>query len=188
MRKIIVSEHTTLDGFFAGPKGEMYWEVRDKEIAQYAQEQANSIDAILFGRVTYELMANYWPTPAATENEPIFANFLNNAHKIVFSKTLKKTNWKNTRLVKEINKEAIMKMKQQSGKNMIMFGSGTIVQQLTNLGLIDEYQLMVNPVILGKGKPLFEDIKDRINLTLLKTKTFSNGVVLLRYRPEREGG
>ncbi len=111
---------------------------------------------------------------------------LNNSAKIVFSSTLKKADWQNTEVVKELRKDELLKLKQQPGKNMMIFGSGTIVEQLTNLGLIDEYQLMVNPVILGKGKPLFKDIKDRMNMKLVNTKTFSNGVVLVRYRPEKE--
>jgi dihydrofolate reductase len=183
MRKIIVFDNVTLDGFMAGPNGELDWAIRDDEITQYAKEGQDSTDTFLFGRVTYEMMASFWPTPAAESMNPVYANLLNNAPKIVFSKTLEKAEWKNTRVVKELNKEEILKMKQQPGKNMMIFGSGTIVEQLSNLGLIDEYQLMVNPVILGKGKSFFKDIKDRIHLKLVKTKTFSNGIVLLQYQP-----
>jgi dihydrofolate reductase len=98
----------------------------------------------------------------------------------------KKADWQNTEVVKELNKDEILKLKQRPGKNMMIFGSGIIVGQLAELGLIDEYQLMVNPVILGKGKPLFKDIKDRINLKLVKTKTFNSGIVLLQYQPDKE--
>src|SRR6266581_6735367 len=183
MRKIIVFDNVTLDGFMAGPNGELDWAIRDDEITQYTKDGQDSTDTFLFGRMTYEMMASFWPTPAAESMNPVYANLLNNAPKIVFSKTLEKAEWKNTRVVKELNKEEILKMKQQPGKNMMIFGSGTIVEQLSNLGLIDEYQLMVNPVILGKGKPFFKDIKDRINLKLVKTKMFSNGIVLLQYQP-----
>ena len=186
MRKIIVSEYVTLDGFFAGPKGEIDWFVWDEETAQYARDLANSIDAILFGRVTYELMANYWPTPAPAAEEPVITNFMNNTPKIVFSKTLEKAAWKNTIVIKEIKKEEILKMKQQPGKNMVIYGSGSIVSTFTELGLIDEYHIFVNPVVLGNGKPLFKDLKDRINLKLLKTKTFSSGNVLLIYQPTKK--
>ena len=130
-------------------------------------------------------MAGFWPTPAADAVNPVFANILNNTPKIVFSRTLERADWKFTRLVRELHKEEILGWKQQPGKNMMVFGSGTIVQELTNLGLLDEYQLMVNPVILAKGKPLFNDIKDRINLKLLDTKTFSSGFILLKYQPAK---
>ena len=181
MRNIIVFENVTLDGFMAGPNGEIDWAIRDDEITQYSKEGQDATDMFLFGRVTYEMMASFWPTPVGQSANPVFAEVLNNSPKIVFSTTLQKADWQNTGVVKELNKEEILKLKQQSGKNMMIFGSGTMVEHLTNLGLIDEYQLMVNPVILGKGKPLFKNIKDRINLKLVKTKTFSNGIVLLQY-------
>ena len=186
MRKIIVFENVTLDGFMAGPKGELDWAIRDDEVTQYSKEGQASTDMFLFGRVTYEMMASFWPTPAGKAANPVFAEFLNNTPKIVFSTTLQTADWQNTEVSNELNKDEILKLKQQHGKNMMIFGSGTIVEQLTNLGLIDEYQLMVNPVILGKGKPLFKDIKDRINLKLVKTKTFNNGIVLLQYQPGKE--
>ncbi len=182
MRKIIVFDNVTLDGFMAGPNGELDWAMRDDEVTQYSKEGQASTDMFLFGRVTYEMMASFWPTPAGKSANPVFAEVLNNSPKIVFSSTLEKADWQNTEVVKELNKDEILKLKQQPGKNMMIFGSGTIVEQLTNLGLIDEYQLMVNPVILGTGRPLFTDIKDRITLKLVKTKTFSNGIVLLQYQ------
>ena len=156
MRNIIVFDNVTLDGFIAGPNGELDWAIQDDEVTQYSKEGQGSTDMFLFGRVTYDMMASFWPTPAGKSANPVFAEVLNNSSKIVFSST--------------------------PGKNMMIFGSGTIVNQLTNLGLIDEYQLMVNPVILGKGKPLFKDIKDRMNMKLVKTKTFNNGIVLLQYQ------
>lgn len=186
MRKIIVFENVTLDGFMAGPNGEFDWAIRDDEVTQNSEEGNNSIDMFLFGRVTYDIMASFWPTPAGKSANPVFANALNNAAKIVFSRTLEKADWNNTRVVKELTKEEILKLKQGSGKNMMIFGSGTLIEQLTNLDLIDEYQLMVNPVILGKGKPLFKGIKDRKHLKLANTKTFNNGIVLLQYQPDKE--
>ncbi len=185
MRKIIVFENVTLDGFMAGPKGELDWAIRDDEITQYSRDGQGSTDMFLFGRVTYDMMASFWPTPAGKSANPVFAEALNNSPKIVFSSTLEKADWQNTEVVKELHKDEILKLKQQPGKNMMIFGSGTLVEQLAALGLIDEYQLMVNPVILGKGKPLFKDIKDRINLKLVKTKTFNNGIVLLQYQPDK---
>lgn len=187
MRKIIVSNYMTSDGFFAGPNGEIDWFVWDKETAQYSKDLANSIDTILFGRATYELMASFWPTPAASAEDPIITDYMNNTPKIVFSKTLAVPGWKNTKVISDIDRDEISKMKQQPGKNMVIYGSGSIVSALTRLGLIDEYQIFVNPIVLGGGKPLFNGIKDRLNLKLLKAKTFNCGVVLLHYQPGEDG-
>ena len=186
MRKILVFENVTLDGFMAGPNGEIDWAIRDDEVTENSRAGQDAIDMFLFGRVTYDMMASFWPTPAGKSANQVFAEVLNNTPKIVFSTTLTKADWHNTEVMKELTTDEILKLKQQPGGNMMLFGSGTIVEQLTNLGLIDEYQLMVNPAILGKGKPLFKDIKGRIKLKLVKTKTFSNGIVLLQYRPDKE--
>jgi dihydrofolate reductase len=183
MRKIIVFENVTLDGFMAGPNGEIDWAIRDDEVTQSSQEGQDSTDLFLFGRVTYEMMASFWPTSAGKSANPVFAEVLNNTPKIVFSTTLKKADWQKTEVMKELNKDELLKLKQLPGKNMMIFGSGTIVNQLTKLGLIDEYQLMVNPIVLGKGKPLFKDTPERINLKLVKTKPFNSGLVLLQYQP-----
>src|SRR5262245_40069368 len=134
----------------------------------------------LFGRVTYDMMASFWPTPAGKAANPIFAEALNNTPKIVFSTTLKKADWQKTEVIKELNKEEILTLKQRPGKNMMIFGSGTVVEQLAKLGLIDEYQLMVNPIVLGKGKPLFKGVP-QLGLKLLETKRFKSGIVLLHY-------
>ncbi|MGB7291453.1 MAG: dihydrofolate reductase family protein [Thermodesulfobacteriota bacterium] len=183
MRKIIVSNNVTLDGFFAGPNGELDWKVWDDEIAQYAKDQSASTDTILFGRVTYELMSSYWPTPAANSQDPVILAFMNNSHKIVFSKTLARADWKNTEVVKDINAKEILRMKQEPGKDMIVFGSGSVVSALSQHGLIDDYRIFVTPVVLGRGKRLFQGIMVRMNLKLLDTKRFNNGVVLLHYKP-----
>jgi dihydrofolate reductase len=182
MRKIIVFENVTLDGFMAGPDGELDWAIRDDEVTQNSQEGNDSIDTFLFGRVTYDMMASFWPTPMGKSANPVFADALNNTPKIVFSTTLKKADWQNTEVMKELTKEEILKLKQQPGKNMMIFGSGALVEQLTKLRLIDEYQLMLNPVVLGKGMPLFKNTTDRMNLTLVQTKTFKSGLVLLQYQ------
>jgi dihydrofolate reductase len=186
MRKVIVFIMTTLDGFFAGPNGEIDWHVVDEEFNEFANDQLNSVDVLLFGRVTYELMASYWPTPSATTDDPIIADKMNTLPKIVFSKTLEKVEWHNTRLVKENIAEEITKLKQQSGKDLIIFGSSNLSASFINLGLIDELRIMMNPVVLGNGKPLFKGIHDRINLKLSKTKTFRSGNVLLYYEPAKK--
>jgi dihydrofolate reductase len=185
MRKVIASEMVTPDGYFAGPNGELDWFFWNEEMAKNAIDLVSTVDTILFGRVTYELMASYWPSASAPTEDPIIIDKMNNLPKIVFSKTLEKVGWNNTKLMKEITAEEILKMKEQPGKNMVIFGSGSIVSTLINLDLIDEYHLLVNPVVLGMGKLLFKNIKDRHNLKLVKAKTFTNGVVLLDYQTDK---
>lgn len=186
MRKIFVSEMVSLDGFFAGPGGEIDWHVVDEEFNEYANGMLSSVDTLLFGRVTYQLMADYWPTRSALTNEPIIARWMNELPKIVFSKTLEKAGWKNSRLVRDDIAEEVLKMKQRPGKDIVILGSGSIVSALTRLGLIDEYRIIVNPVVLGSGKPLFNGLEGRLQLKLLKAKAFKSGNVLLYYRPVRE--
>jgi dihydrofolate reductase len=190
MKKVIVSEMVSLDGFFAGPNGEIDWHIVDEEFNQYAIDLLNTVDTILFGRVTYQLFESYWPVAAlrssTSKSNLEIASKINNMTKIVFSETLEKVEWKNASLVKEIIPDEIAKMKQQPGKDIVIYGSGSIVSAFTQLGLVDEYRIIVNPVVLGNGKPLFKDIRDRINLKLLKTKTFSSGNILLVYRPAKK--
>jgi dihydrofolate reductase len=181
MRKIVVSEMVTVDGFFAGPHGELDWHLVDGEFNEYAIDLLNAADTLLFGRVTYQLMAAYWPTPAAIKNDPVIAERMNNLSKIVFSKTLDNVPWNHSTLMTEIAPEEITKMKQHSGKDMVILGSAVIVSAFARLGLIDEYRFIVNPVVLGRGKTLFEDINARTKLRLVRTKTFSSGNVLLCY-------
>jgi dihydrofolate reductase len=191
MRKIIVFNLVSVDGHFAGAKGEIEWHNYDEEMGAYSVEQLRSLGALLFGKTTYELMASYWPTPDGIESEPVVAGIMNTIPKIVFSKTLKGVEdgpiWKHVTVFHEIQPEEILTLKEQEGGDIAIFGSGTIVQQLTNLGLIDEYRLVVNPLILGEGKPLFRDIKDALKLRLISMRVFKNGNVLLCYRPLEMG-
>ncbi len=173
----------TVDGFFAGPNGEIDWHVVGPEFNEYAIGMLNTIDTFLFGRVTYDLMASYWPTPEAIKNDPIVAEKMNSLAKVVFSKTVQKAEWNNSTMFGEIVPADIMKMKQAAGKDIAIFGSGTIVSTLTDLGLIDEYRLIVNPVILGKGKSLFATLEKSRKLKLQNTKPFLSGNVLLYYSP-----
>jgi dihydrofolate reductase len=182
MGKIGVFENVSVDGYFAGPNGEIDWFIGDEETAQYAKDHANPTTTILFGRVTYELMASYWPTAEAMKNDPVVAEVMNSASKIVFSRTLDKVEWGNTRLVKNNIEEEIKKMKNKPGKDMVILGSGSIVSAFAQRGLIDEYSFMVNPIILGGGRSIFQGIKDRLNLKLLETRTFKLGNVLLHYQ------
>jgi dihydrofolate reductase len=183
MRKLSVFNFVTLNGYFQGPKGDISWHRHGAEENEYAAEGLKSGSVLLFGRVTYEMMASYWPTSNAFKNDPIVADGMNKAEKIVFSRTLKTVEWNNTRLVKGNIGEEIRKMKQLPGKDLTVLGSGSIVTQFAELGLIDEYQIMVDPVVLGEGTPLFRGLKQKLNLKLATTRTFRSGVVLLSYQP-----
>jgi dihydrofolate reductase len=183
MRRLGVFNLITLDGYFAGPGGDISWHSVDEDFQEYAERNSTSGNTLLFGRVTYELMASYWPSPDALENDPIVAEGMNSSPKIVFSRTLSTTDWVNTRLVKDDMLGEVRRLKQQSGKDLTVLGSGSIVAQLAQAGLIDEYQLLVNPVVLGKGKTMFEGIRDKLLLKLVETRAFGNGNVLLRYEP-----
>ncbi|MGI8689841.1 MAG: dihydrofolate reductase family protein [Thermomicrobiales bacterium] len=192
MRKIILTEWITLDGFTAGPDNDMSFvgESFNDEMAEYEGTIVDRADTLILGRVTYESFAGSWPyvpdKPEASEGEKAYARKLNAMRKIVFSKTLEKAEWNHSTLMKEINKDEIEKRKQENGKDLLIYGSASIVQQMTNLGLIDEYQLLIHPVVLGSGKALFKDVKDKLKLHLVDTKTFNSGVMLLTYRLARE--
>jgi len=183
MRKVIAFNFMTLDGYFEGPKRDISWHKHDAEGTAYAAEGLKSGNVLLFGRVTYELMASYWPTPLAIKNDPVVAEGMNRAEKIVFSRTLKRADWSNTRLVNGNIGDEIRRLKQTPGKNMTLLGSGSILTQMAEQGLIDEYQFMVDPVALGEGTPIFKNIKHTLNLKLTSTRTFQNGTVLLCYQP-----
>jgi len=182
MRKIIVSNLISVDGLFAGPNGELDWFVWNEETADYVKELFRSIDTLLFGRVTYDLMAGYWPD--AADEDPVITDMMNSLPKVVFSRTLDRVAWHNSRLVRADIATEIARLKEQPGKDMVIFGSGSIVSTLSQLGLIDDYRLFVNPVILGSGKPHFTGLAKRINLELVEVRTFTTGVVLLHYRPQ----
>jgi len=183
MRKIVMSNRVSIDGFFAGPNGEIDRFIRDPEIDKALHEMMQP-DTILFGRVTYQMFESYWPHVATDPNAPrearVLANELNEMTKVVFSETLKTVTWVNSKLVKgDVTKE-VSKLKQGKGSDMVIFGSGTIVQQVEDEGLIDEYLIAVTPVVLGTGKPLFKDVK-KFNLKLLETRDFNSDNVLLHY-------
>ena len=186
MKKISVFNHVTIDGLFAGPNGEIDWfqVVHDDEWNRYAQQHADlSHDTLMFGHTTYTMMKGWWPTPAAIQMDPHMAELMNNSPKIVFSRRLKRAreepNWRNIRVFHHIDLDELRTLKRN--ENITILGSGTIVQQLTNLGLIDEYSLVVVPIILGKGKPLFKGV-DKAKLRLVEERAFGNGIALLRYQ------
>jgi dihydrofolate reductase len=183
MRKLFVFNLVTLDGYFEGPNRDISWHNVDAEFNEYAIPMLDTLDLLLFGRVTYELMAGFWPTPEALRDDPIVASRMNGLAKVVFSRTMDKAEWNNTRLVKENIEEEIRKIKALPGKDIALLGSGSIMAQLAQRGLIDEYRIMVNPIVLGKGTPLFKGMTSRLDLKLIDARTFRNGNVLLRYEP-----
>jgi dihydrofolate reductase len=173
----------SIDGFFAGPNGEIDWFIPDPEVDKAAHQGAQA-DSVLMGRVTYQLFESVWPKitadPKASEEMRKTAEELNQMTKIVFSKTLKRVTWENSKLVKNDIVEEVRKLKQEKGASIIIFGSGTIVQQLTSEELIDDYFFVVTPVILGEGKSLFTGAK-KLALKLTETKNFKSGNILIHY-------
>lgn len=182
MRRIIVFNQITLDGYFTDNKGDMSWAHKtDPEWNAFVADNASSGGALLLGRVTYEMMVSFWPTPAAKEAFPVVADHMNKTPKFVLSRTLDHPTWNNTTVVKDV--AAIKKLKHESGPDLVILGSGTVVSQLTDEGLIDEYQLVINPLALGAGRTLFDGIKHNLALKRTETRNFTNGNVLLCYVP-----
>ena len=185
MRKLVVFSHVSLDGFFVDANGDMSWAkgTKDAEWDAFVAENAGRNAVLVFGRVTYELMTRYWPTPLAAEHDPAVAERMNNLSKVVFSRTLDTALWNNTRLAKGEMVEEVRRMKAEPGEGMVILGSGNIVSQLAAQGLIDEYQIVVSPIVLGKGRTLFESVKENLKLRLARTRAFNNGNVYLCYEP-----
>lgn len=183
MRRVIVFNLMSLDGYIAGANGDISWHNVDEEFQELANRASNSGNTLLFGRITYELMAGFWPTEEAISTDPIVAAGMNRSEKIVFSRTLDRADWNNTRLVKDDMIGEIRRLKQGAGKDMTVLGSGSIVSQLAKEGLIDEYNVLINPVVLGRGKTMFEGLEERQTLKLTGSRVFGNGNVLLTYVP-----
>jgi len=185
MRKLIMWNMVTLDGFFEGPKPwDIDWHeyVWGEELERLSIEQMGSADTLLFGRVTYEGMAAYWPSATG-----VTADIMNDIPKVVFSRTLEKTGWSNTRLVRDDAEAEVTRLKRQSGKDLFIFGSATLSSTLMQHGLIDEYRLGLNPIVLGGGGPLFKPSPHRLRMKLLEARPLKSGCVILRYEPERQG-
>ena len=181
MRKLIAAINMTLDGFCDHTAM-----VPGDDGMRFFNDLLRNADTLLYGRITYQLMEDYWPriviNPSGDKLDDEFAVLIDNITKIVFSRTLQKVAWKNTILKNELDQEDVLELKRQVGKN-ILVGSPGLIAAFAKLGLIDEFQLVVHPVILGSGLPLFKDIRDRIDLKLLRTKTFGGGVVVFFYEP-----
>ena len=186
MRRISVFNNVTLDGYFTDANGSMSWAHNPKPDAEwnaFIAGNASGGGQLLFGRITYELMASYWPTPQASKNDPIVAKGMNSIPKVVFSRTLDKASWNNTTLVKGDLAAEVRKMKNEPGPDMAILGSGTIVSQLAQQGLIDVFQVAVIPLVLGKGRTMFEGVQKHLPLKLTNTRSFANGNVVLSYQP-----
>lgn len=191
MRKVILLMHASIDGFIAGLQGEMDWIAFDEELADYVGNLTHDADAVMYGRVTFQMMESYWPTAgessAATKHDIEHANWVNKALKIVFSKSLEKTDWHNTSIFRDIMPEKISIMKNEPGKNILLIGSASIAHSFMQHDLIDEYWININPIVLGEGIPLFKNISHRTKLTLVQSKRFDCGVVGLQYTVDRRG-
>jgi dihydrofolate reductase len=184
MRKLIVFNNISLDGFFTDRNGDMSWaHNQDAEWNAFTQENAGSGGELVFGRKTYDLMVSFWPTPHAAQMLPDVALAMNHSPKVVFSSTLEKASWNNTRLIKGDVAPAMEKLKKEPGPGLVIMGSGSIVSQLAQAGMIDEYQIVVHPLALGAGKTLFEGGNVNLPLKLTKSRSFKNGNVLLCYEP-----
>lgn len=173
----------SLDGYYKGLNGEIDWHNVDAEFNDYAIDFLDSVDLLVFGRVTYELMASYWPTPAANQDDPLVAKRMNSLSKVVFSGSLRKVEWENTKLVTGNAVEEMLYLKKQSKADMAIFGSSNLARTFTHHKLIDEYRIFVNPVILGRGTSLLEGLEGKSNLRHVGTRTFRSGNVLLVYQP-----
>ena len=181
MRKLIMWNLVTLDGYFEGRKSwDIGWHdtVWGEELEKFSVEQSKSIGALLFGRVTYEGMAGYW-----SKEKGDIADFMNAVPKVVFSKTLAKADWNNTRLVKQNAEREVAKMKNEKGKDLFIFGSANLSSALTRKGLIDEYRLCVAPIVLGGGNPLFKESSELLKLKLIEARPLKSSGVILRYEP-----
>ena len=191
MRKVILFMHVSLDGFVCGPNGEQDWMTRDDdEMGKYlASDFQTTVDTMLVGRVLYQGFASFWPTVPENPDIPKelvdFAHWMNNTPKVVFSKTLKTVDWTNSRLAERGLADEIAYLKQQPGGDMVVFGGASIVEALTEQNLVDEYRIKLEPIVLGAGKPLFNNGIDPIKLSLIKSKAFDSGVVGLYYQANR---
>jgi dihydrofolate reductase len=184
MTKLVVYNAMSLDGYFTDADGDMSWaHKRDPEWQAFVSENASGGGQLLFGRVTYDLMASFWPTPLAAQSNPIVVERMNSLRKFVFSTTLKNAAWNNTTLLKGNLSAEVRKLKQEPGPNIVIMGSGSIVAQLADAGLIDEYQIVLNPLVVGNGRTLFEGVKRKLPMKLARSRAFGNGNVVLFYEP-----
>ena len=184
MRKLMVFNSMSLDGFIADGTGDMSWaHKQDEEWNSFVASNASGEGVLVFGRRTYDMMAGYWPTAMAAQNSPVVVKRMNKLQKIVFSRTMEKASWQNTALVKGELAVEVKRLKEQPGAGLVILGSASIVAQLSDARLIDEYHVALNPVILGGGKSMFEGLTEKLPLKLIRSRSFQNGNVFLTYQP-----
>lgn len=190
MRKLIVFNHISLDGYFVDAEGQLSWARKgneDEEFAQFVADNASGDGELVFGGTTYRMMASFWPTPVADQHMPVVAKRMNAMPKVVFSRTLEQAEWNNTRLFRSETTDELVaaahKLKEEDGPGMCLLGSGNIVAQLAAAGLIDEFQMVIDPVALGKGRSMFEGLPAPVEMKLAKSRVFKNGKVFLVYEP-----
>jgi dihydrofolate reductase len=190
MRNVISCMHISLDGFVAGPNGEMNWIKVDEELFDYIGERISATDTALYGRVTYEMMQNYWPDagsqPGASKHDIEHSKWYNKAHKLVLSRTMKGASLPNTTIISDNLSSDINAIKQAAGSEILLFGSPSATHALIQQNLIDGYCLFVNPIILAQGIPLFKDIKDQTKLKVVTTRRFTSGVTELNYIVDKQ--
>ena len=188
MRKLVLFVHVSLDGFVAGPNGEMNWIHADDEIFEYAGKRIEKTDAALYGRVTYQMMEDYWPKaadkPNASNHDIEHSGWYNRVEKIILSKTLQSLDKANTKVIGTDLQTEISKIKQSKGSEILIFGSPSAAHALMEHDLIDDYWLFVNPVLIGKGISLFKNIGSKQKLKMTGYKAFSSGVICLQYERE----
>jgi len=188
MRKLMMFNHVSLDGYFTDGNGDMSWaHSQDAEWQAFTNENAGGEAEFLFGRRTYQMMASFWPTPRAQQTMPAVAKAMNETRKTVFSRTLTEATWQNSRLVKGDLSAEVRRMKAETGPGILIMGSGEIVAQLTGAGLIDEYQVVTVPLVIGRGRSLFEGVMTRPRLKLTQSKAFANGNVVSWYEAKAAG-
>lgn len=187
MRRVIVSNLMSLDGFIDAPGKDISWFGPGPEFFAYAQRMLAEADLLLFGRITYELMAGHWTQPDVIRDDPVVAKYMNGLPKWVFSETLKQAPWgdRDSAKVSADPAGTVKQLKAESGRDMVILGSGSLVSALIPHGLIDEYRIMVAPVIVGGGTPEFQGLSKRVNLRLAGTQTFDGRLVMLTYHPEQ---
>jgi dihydrofolate reductase len=183
MRTLASFIFISLDGFWEGPNGELDWPNVDAEFNDFAVRQLDEADTLGFGRATYEHVAAYWPTEQAMANDPAITSRMNNKEKLVFSTTLTDPNWSGTTVVRGEAIEHIPELSAAPGKEILVIGSAHLTANLAQAGVLDELRIMIFPILLGQGRSLFEDLKNRVSLTLLRVRQFDSGNILLTYRP-----
>ena len=182
MPKIVVYNAISLDGYFTDAKGDMSWaHQRDPEWQEFVSKNAAGGGQLLFGRNTYDLMASFWPTPMAAQSNQRVAERLNSMPKFVVSRTIETASWNNTKVLRGDLTSEVRKLKQEPGRDITIMGSGSIVMQLTAAGLIDEYQIVLCPIVLGSGRTLFEGIEQQLPMHRAQTRTFANGNIVVSY-------